>query len=136
MRQRYHFKWILSENWYERSRAEHLRSHKFVDLSVRALVEIMKRIFFLVLAVVHVTGHFAIAEQHTRLEPTKQALRARAEAKEEIGVIISGARDPMDKRALAARVMDAIESVDPTTRKNDYSAKTCSLCCDDDYHCE
>jgi hypothetical protein len=95
----------------------------------------MKLVFFL-LAVVHVTGHFAIAEQHISLEPTKQALRARAEVKEEIGVIISGARDPMDKRALAARVMDAIESVDPTTRKNDYSGKTCSLCCDDDYHCE
>jgi uncharacterized protein (UPF0333 family) len=114
----------------------HLRPHKFVDLSVYALVEIMKLIFLLVLAVVHATGHFAISEQNISLKPTKQALRARTEAKEESGVVTSGARDPMDKRALAARVMDAIESVDPTTRKNDYSDKTCSLCCDDDYHCK
>jgi hypothetical protein len=87
----------------------------------------MKLIFFL-LAVVHVTGHFAIAEQH--------AHRARVEAKEEIGVIISGAQDPMDKCDLAARVMDAIKSVDPTTRNNNRSGITCSLCCDNNYHCK
>jgi hypothetical protein len=96
----------------------------------------MKLVFFL-LAVVHVTSHFAIREQYTSMVPTKQALPARAEAKEEIGVIISGAQDPMNKRTLAARVMDAIESIDdPTTRKKDHSGRTCSLCCDDDYHCK